>query len=70
MRQFLTDNAKQFWALMRESIITQAVITLILIGVASYLALVGRPIPELISTWGGVAIGFFFGSKFSQQRKE
>jgi len=52
-----------FWALVRESIICQGVLTLAYAGVCLYLAVTGREIPEEISQGLWVILGFWFGTK-------
>ena len=46
-------------------ILTSAVaglISVIVIGGVIYLALSGHPIPDELSNWGGIILGFYFGT--------
>ena len=52
-----------FVELLRESVITQALITLLALGVTFYLVGTGQPVPEQIWTIDGLIIGFYFGGK-------
>lgn len=53
----------KFWALLKESVITQAAITLILICAVAYLACTGQEIPEIVQALAGLVVGYYFGSK-------
>lgn len=52
-----------FWRLLEESVITQALTTLLLIGAVIYLVVAGQPIPEALFGLASMAMGFYFGSK-------
>jgi len=52
-----------FWSLLRESVIVQGIMTLMLWGAIVYLAVTAQPIPELLATGGVAILGFWFGSK-------
>lgn len=52
-----------FWDLMQRSVILQAIITLVLISLICYLVIVGREVPDLISSLTLLVVGFYFGSK-------
>ena len=54
-----------FWSLLKESIIVQALMTLMLWGAIVYLAVTGQPIPELLSAGGMGILGFWFGAKIT-----
>lgn len=58
----------KFWDLLSKSIITQSVITLLVMGVVLYLVVTSQPVPDWVQGLAGVIVGFFFGSKvgFSQ----
>lgn len=53
----------KFWELMQQSVITQAVITIMVIGVWVVLLIMGKPVPELVNTMVALVVSFFFGSK-------
>lgn len=57
---------KQFWNLVKESTITQGVVTLGLTGTVCYLAITGQPVPELVAYGFTAVLGFFFGAKTQQ----
>ena len=52
-----------FWDSFRESVILQGLLTIGLWGVASYLMIVGRPVPDLLAMGCGAVITFWFTSK-------
>jgi len=54
---------ESFWKLFRESVIIQAVITLVLLGVISYLYIAGKEVPEPLVQAFMLILGFFFGSR-------
>lgn len=54
-----------FWELLRESVILQATMTLSILFVVLYLVMVGRPIPDILSTALSLLLGFYFGNKVS-----
>ena len=56
----------KFLDLVKESVITQAAITLILVSTASYMAATGKEIPDLIELATMLVLGFYFGSKSQQ----
>lgn len=56
---------KTFWALLKESVILQAVLTLGIWGVLIYLVIVGRPIPDVVLGAASLVLGFYFGSKLA-----
>lgn len=57
----------KFYDLLRESVLVQALITFLFGAVICYLAIVGRPIPEMLTTAFMVIIGFYFGQKVQTQ---
>lgn len=57
----------QFVELLRESVIFQGVITLIVLGVWGYLIVTGQPVPDTVQLLAGTVVGFFFGGKYAQQ---
>ena len=57
----------KFWKLLKESVIVQGTITLILVCSVVYLAVVGRPVPDELSAGMALALGYYFGSKAQMQ---
>jgi uncharacterized RDD family membrane protein YckC len=37
------------------------IISLVVVSSVALLAILGRPVPEVLSNWGGIIIGFYFG---------
>ena len=64
----------EFWTALKESIITQSILTLVIWAAVIYLACTGQSIPEILGVGAGTILGFWFGSKnqfaLSQVRKE
>lgn len=56
-----------FWKALKESTITQGLITLALTVTVCYMAAVKQPIPDLIAYGFTAALSFFFGSKVQQK---
>jgi len=56
----------KFWDLLRESVILQALIALILVGVICYLYIVGKDVPEALTQALFVILGFYFGAKSAE----
>jgi hypothetical protein len=52
-----------FWDSFRESVILQGLLTVMLWGVACYMFIVGRSIPDLLAMGCGAVITFWFTSK-------
>lgn len=52
-----------FWALFRESIILQGLLTVGLWSVVLYLVVVGKPVPDILMAGSTTVLGFWFGSK-------
>jgi len=56
--------------LLRESVLIQAVITLIVVTGVVYLYASGRPVPQELWSLVSLIIGFYFGSKVERQAQE
>ena len=54
-----------FWSLLKESIITQAVLTVMIWGAVVYLAVTHQAIPEILTAGGMGILGFWFGAKIT-----
>ena len=52
-----------FWTLLKESIIVQSLVTLMLIATIIILVLTNRPVPDIITTLSTLVLGFWFGTK-------
>ena len=55
-----------FWALMRESVIIQGVLTVGLWGVILYMVIQEMAIPEILTAGGYTILGFWFGTKSAE----
>jgi arginine exporter protein ArgO len=55
--------ARTFLRLLEESVIVQSTVTLIAVGVTSYMVIKQVPVPKEFWTMNGIIIGFWFGSK-------
>lgn len=53
----------KFYELLKESVIVQSTITLVLIIVLAILIIQGRPIPDFLTLLVGTVMGFYFGTK-------
>lgn len=60
------NKMSKFWDLVRESVITQGIITIILTTTVCYLAGTGQPVPDLIAYGFMSALSFFLGAKTQQ----
>jgi hypothetical protein len=40
-------------------------VSLIIVCSVAYISLQGKPIPDVLSNWGGIILGFYFGSAFN-----
>jgi len=55
-----------FWELLKESVIIQSLVTLILVVVVSYMYVTGIPVPDTLVNLLMVIVGYWFGSKTQQ----
>lgn len=53
-----------FWTLLKESVVTQALLTLGLAGACIFMWTTGKPIPDGLLTAFSTVLGFYFGAKF------
>jgi len=53
----------QFWDLLERSIIVQSLLTLLFGGAVVVLALLGRPIPDILVQMTTVIVSFWMGTK-------
>jgi hypothetical protein len=54
---------EKFLDLLEKSVITQSIITILVLATCVYLWLTGVPLPEDLKSITLVIVGFFFGSK-------
>lgn len=52
-----------FWSLLKESVITQALLTLMIWGAVIYMVVIGQPIPDILAVAASAILGFWFGTK-------
>lgn len=52
-----------FWTLLAKSVILSAFIVIICMGTLCFLAVTGKPIPEVLVNITLTVVGFYFGSK-------
>ncbi|MBA7659010.1 hypothetical protein ES703_66973 [subsurface metagenome] len=52
--------------LFKTSALIQGVMALAGFGVICYLAIIGRPIPEILAALVGTIVGYYFGTKTKQ----
>lgn len=57
-----------FWELLKESVITQAFITMAAMATTFYLMAAGRPIPDALTQIDLLVLGFYFGAKMGVQQ--
>jgi len=53
----------KFWDLLERSIIVQSLLTLIFAGAVVALAILGRPIPDILTQMTTVIVSFWMGTK-------
>jgi carbon starvation protein CstA len=59
---------QKFWDLFEQSIITQSIITVLVVGVWLYLVAAGRVVPETLNQILALVVGFYFGSKVAYRQ--
>jgi uncharacterized membrane protein YfcA len=63
----------RFWEAMKESTISQSILTVGIWGAVIYLVCTQQPVPEVLSVGASAILGYWFGSKnqyqLSQVRK-
>jgi ABC-type nitrate/sulfonate/bicarbonate transport system permease component len=52
-----------FWQLLKESTIMQAILSLVVVGAYVYMLIAGVPVSDAFIGFVGLVIGFFFGGK-------
>lgn len=53
----------KFWDLLEESVIVQAMVTLIAVSTICYLYVSQQPVPETLTAIVMLILGYYFGSK-------
>lgn len=61
---------EKFYEALRESIITQALITVIVVGVWAFMIASGKTPPQDLTQTMMIVIGFYFGSKVGFRQGE
>lgn len=56
-------NVDRFWDYLAQSIIVQALITVIVVLTLCYMFLAGRDVPESLIGMAMLILGFWFGTK-------
>ena len=54
---------KAFWEAFKSSVIVQAIIALVMLITICYMYATGQEVPGQLTTFFGVVLGFYFGSK-------
>jgi len=73
--QFFREKQKgkrrmnKFWDALKESVILQGVITVMVLGLIIFLLATKQEVPEQLWTAFALILGFFFGSKVERARK-
>jgi len=57
------DEKTTFWSLLKESIIVQSIITLMMVSAIVYLYLTGKEVPETLYNLTYIIVGYWLGSK-------
>ena len=57
---------EKFAELLEESVIVSGLIALMCIGSVCYLAIMARPVPDVLINIAMIVVGFFFGGKVQQ----
>jgi hypothetical protein len=57
------EKMTNFWDLFKQSVILSGFITVLCIGCLCFLAVTGRPIPEVLVNICLIVVSFFFGTK-------
>jgi uncharacterized membrane protein AbrB (regulator of aidB expression) len=55
-------------AIAYETVIPQAILTLLIVGGAVYMTVTGQTVPDWLNIATGAIIGFYFGSDFEFRR--
>lgn len=57
------DNMATFLELLKESVIVQGILTLMVVGACVYLWITNQPIPPDLASITLLVVGFYFGAK-------
>ena len=60
------NEMDKFWDLLKESVIGQLTIVVMVIGLIGYLLITGQEVPDQLWQAFMLILGFFFGSKLQQ----
>lgn len=70
MKQIVHDGLAKFAELFEQSIITQSVITIAVVGAWVYIITQGQTPPEQLTQIVMIVVGFYFGSKVGFRQGE
>jgi hypothetical protein len=59
-----------FLELLRQSVIIQGILAVGFCAVVAYLAITGRPIPDILVNVTMLIVGFFFGAKSTASARD
>ena len=59
-----------FWTLLKESIIVQSLLTLLLWCAVVYMVVIGLPVPDILSIAATTVLGFWFGQKLNLMKSQ
>jgi len=59
---------QDFWDALRESVVLSGFICVTCVGTLCYLAICGRPIPDVLVNISLTVVAFFFGTKVGQSK--
>lgn len=61
------DIVNRILDLLKESVITQSMLVILVFGPIAYCVITGQTVPETLDRYALAMIGFFFGSKSALQ---
>lgn len=44
------------------NLVVSSLISLVIVGSVAYISLQAKTVPDVLANWGGIVIGFYFGS--------
>jgi len=57
----------KFWELLEQSVLVSGAVAIMLCGTMCYLAIAGKPVPELLGYAVSGVVSFFFGAKMQKE---
>lgn len=61
-------SASKFYELLEKGVITQAILTLGVVGVSLYLFATGQDVPNALLQWAGFMLGLYGAAKVNDLR--